>query len=238
MRGEQMKNMKARYLAVFAAVIAIVTFVAVHAHGGKPSAGYNVTTTISSSAGGPLFLQSDYLLGGGSPTYTATANIVSSIGWEYFFDLSQQTSRSVYLDLSVLTPNGTSPTISALGLTPGYYYARIWSRCYTDATGNTVVSLLQIPAGTSLNTCSLRINFAGYSLAMAPPAEVPSGAPANGRALVSCKAQDSSGCNSWTIVQDPTNPNGTSADLIESTRRGNVVVGSYSGDTFRIDLQR
>ena len=230
-----MKNMKARYLAVFAAVIAIVTFVAVHAHGGKPSAGYNVTTTISSSAGGPLFLQSDYLLGGGSPTYTATANIVSSIGWEYFFDLSQQTSRSVYLDLSVLTPNGTSPTISALGLTPGYYYARIWSRCYTDATGTSYVSLLQIPAGTSLNTCSLRINFAGNSLAMAPPAEVPSGASANGRSSVGCNswANDGSGCNNWTIT--PFNGTNTGyADLIQNT----TFKGSYSGDTFRIDLQR
>ena len=235
-----MKNLQQilSYIAVFTAVVAIATLVAVHAKAGNPhNSAYNVTSTISStsSSGGALLLQSDYLLGGGSPAYTATANIASSVGWEYFFDLSQQTSRSVYLDLSVLTPNGTSPTIPSLGLTPGYYYARIWSRCYTDATGNTWVSVLQIPAGTSLNTCSLRINFAGYSLAMAPPAELPSGAPAAGRSSVGCNswANDGSGCNNWTIT--PFNSTHTGyADLIQNT----TFVGSYSGDTFRIDLQR
>jgi len=225
--------MKPRYLTVFSAVVAGAMLVAVHAQAGKPTyPAYNVTSTIASadSSGGPLLLQSDT----GEP-YTAIDNIASFVGGgtgEYELDLSQQTTRKVNLDFNVLT--GT-PNIWSWS---GSYEATIFSRCYSDSSGNSLVSLLTLPKGASYNYCSLRINFSynggSYSFVMAPPAELPSSAPMTSLALVKCNGVASdNNCSNWTIT-----PNGTSADLIESTRRGSVVVGSYSGDTFQINLQR
>ena len=230
--------MKPRYLAVFTAVVAIATLVAVRAKAGKPTyPQYNVTSTITNanSTGGWALLQSDNQSGlSASAAYAASAYISSFVGGstgEYELDLSQQSGSTVYLDFAVLTPN-TVPVSS------GYYNATIFSRCY-DSKGN-LVSLVAIPAGTSNNNCSLRINFSFGSFVMAPAAELPSGAPQTGRASVACNtsATDGSGCNSWTITPYTNGANGTSADLIQSTKHGNVVVGSYSGDTFRIYLQR
>ena len=230
--------MKPRYIAVFTAVIAIAiaTLGAAHAKAGKSTNPlYNVTSTIhnANSAGGGSLLQSENQSGlSAGAAYAASANISSFVGGptgEYELDLSQQSASTVYLDFAVLTPN-TVPVSS------GYYNATIFSRCY-DSNGN-LVSLLTIPAKTSNNNCSLRINFSFGSFVMAPAAELPSGAPATGRASVACNASDSTGCNSWTITPYTNGANGTSADLIQSAKHGNVVVGSYSGDTFRIDLQR
>ena len=76
---------------------------------------------------------------------------------------------------------------------------------------------------------------------MAPTKLLPSGAPATGRASVACNtwATDGSGCNNWTITAYGLGTNATSADLVRMAANSkNVVIGSYRGDTFRIDVRR
>jgi len=171
-------------------------------------------------------------------TCTASTGIGSFVGGptgEFELDLSQQNSRVVYLNFSALTRNGSSPVIP---VPYGYYNATIFSRCY-DASGN-LVDLRTIAAGTSNNNCSMRVNFTSggqkYSFVMAPQVNLPSGVPATGRASAACNtwATDGTGCDNWTITPFASGANGTSADLIQIATNGkNVVVGSYSGDSFR-----
>ena len=222
---------------------------------GKPTYPvFDATTTVSNSdfGGSPLVFQSDNVAGPSAvycatstigPACTASAFIASFVGGapgEFELDLTQQNTRVVYLDFALLTPNNGSPVFP---VSSGYYNSIIFNRCYDS--GSNLMSLLNIPAATSNNNCSMRVNFSAggqsYSFVMAPTKILPSGAPATGRATVACNswASDGSGCNNWTITPYALGVNGTSADLVRLAVNGkNVVVGSYSGDTFRIDVRR
>ncbi|HKR31053.1 MAG TPA: hypothetical protein VJT08_11275 [Terriglobales bacterium] len=200
---------------------------------------YDVISTISNGDGTNVFvLQSDNQPGNAaaSASYSINDSSVSSYvgtstdGWE--LALGQQTLRTVYLDFSKLG----APVAN------GRYNATMWSRCYTN--NGSYFSFLSIAPGTAQTNCSLRINFnyngSLYSFVMSPT-DLPSSAPATGLASVGCNsdATDNSGCNSWTITPYGGGANPGVVDLLEQQPNGlATVVGSYSGYTFRVDLER
>jgi hypothetical protein len=221
------------------AVMALAVIVTTTAYAKGNGSAYNVISTISNGDGTNTFvLQSDNQPGNAaaSASYSVNDSNVSDYvgtstgGWE--LALGQQTLRNVYLDFS----KWGAPVAS------GLYNATLWSRCYSN-NGN-YVSFLNIAAGTAQTNCSLRINFnydgSLYSFVMAP-ANLPSSAPATGRASVACNsdAADNSGCNSWTITPYSGGANPGVVDLLKQEPNGlATVVGSYSGYTFRVDLTR
>lgn len=225
-------------LAAFAvAMLAVLVTSTANAKG--HGSAYDVISTISNGDGTNTFvLQSDNQPGNAAANaaYSINDSSVSSYvgtstgGWE--LALGQQTLRTVYLDFSKLG----APVAS------GRYNATLWSRCYTSS-GN-YFSFLSIAPGTAQTNCSLRINFnyngSLYSFVMSPT-DLPSSAPATGRASVACNsdATDNSGCNSWTITPYAGGANPGVVDLLKQEPNGlATVVGSYSGYTFRVDLGR
>jgi hypothetical protein len=200
---------------------------------------FNVISTISNGDGTNTFvLQSDNQPG--NPTLNASysisdSGVVGTVGGStggWTLGLGQQTLRNVYLDFSKLN----APVSS------GYYNAAISSYCYTNSRSN--FNFLDIAPGTATTNCSFRIQFnyngSVYLLAM-DSRNLPSGAPATGSAAVACNsdATDNSGCNSWTITPYSGGSNPGVVDLLMREPSGlATVVGSYSGYSFRVDLQR
>lgn len=225
--------MSSKHPLMVIAVVAVAYSTAVLARAGGHYPAYNVTSTVHNSQS--FALQSDNLSATSATYSVADPNVSSYVGGstgEFELDLSHQNARTVYLDFNNLNPTPSS-------LNSGRYPADIFSRCY-DNSGNTV-TLLEIAAGTSNNNCSLRINFASggyrYSLVMAPAQS-----PGTGTASVACNASATDHtCTSWTITPFASGQNATVANLTKTTTSGRIVttlVGSYSGDNFRIDVQR
>jgi hypothetical protein len=234
----------------FACILVLLSLLplAALARAGTTSTSYKTTSTVyNGDANLSLYLvQSDQSFGStaGSTVYSsADANVVdvvSSSQWQ--LDLTKQTVRQVYLDFSSLTAVGGSAAWPSSSLPSGYYSAALISSCY-DATGKTV-SWLSISG--SNNNCTLRIWVAGtdgfdYALQLGNTGR---GAPPTGTAQVTCNAlaTDGSGCNDWTLAPYLA---GASTDTVaDLTRLGSgghpqsTLLGSYSGDTFRLHITR
>ena len=223
-------------VATAAAILAFASTAS--AKGGSPT--YDVVSTVLNGDGTTTFvLQSDNQPGNATASALYSVNdsgvnpFVGASGGGWQLGLGQQTIRNVYLDFSKLQG---APVAS------GYYNAVISSSCYGNSRGN--VSFLSIAAGTAQTNCSFRVQFhynGGLYLLAVDSKNLPSGSPATGRASVGCNsdATDNSGCNSWTITPYNGGSNSGFVDLLEQQPSGlATVVGSYSGYTFRVDLQR
>lgn len=261
MRNRSNVVLPALAAGVLTMAIIMISATAAKAAGNKTApAPYQVKSTISNGddSGNLLLLQSDNSFGdpAGSASYSASdvgvTSTVGSLQWELLLD--QQNNRNVYLAFSKLTPVSGVAWPSAI--LPDAYYpvstginsnsGTFFVRCF-DASGNTV-SLLSLSTGSTSASCTFRVDVVGtdghtYALHMSVNGSgLPNGAPPTGTSQVTCNsvASDGTGCNDWTIVPYA-GSNATVADLVElgyKTHPQATVIGSYSGDTFKVHLQR
>jgi hypothetical protein len=221
--GSKMRKAKLNVILspLAVAILAIMLMTTASAASGGHT--YNAISTISNGDGTNTFvLQSDNQPGNAALSAAYSVN-------------DPGVSNTVYLDFSKFG----SPIPS------GNYYATIRSGCFNTNNKGTSISFLSIAPGTALTSCSFRIQFhyngSLYLLAMDPKGVGPQGAPPTGAAAVACNsdATDNSGCNNWTITPYSGGSNPGVVDLYVQEPSGLLgLIGSYSGYTFRVDLQR
>jgi len=163
----------------------------------------------------------------------STCTIMSLLPNDWYLRLGSQTYRTIRLTFIALPG---SPDESALD---GSYPAAVATRCF-DTNNNWVSIPLTIPANTSNNRCSLRINFVAngtsYFYVMSPLY------PGSGWSTVACTSGSATEtCNAWTITPTPGNllPNSSLANvanLYTVAKSGKLtLVGTYIM-TFNIAL--
>lgn len=232
-----MKNgLKAILTAALIVTLTTIMTSTANAKGGNTS--YNVVSTVSNGDGTSTFvLQSDNQPGNATANASysindsgVTSDVSGSSGWALNLG---QSARTIYLDFSKFAG---SPVPS------GNYNADISSHCYTNSRSN--FDFLTIAPSTAQTNCSFRIQFTYngslFLLAM-DSRNLPAGSPPTGLASVACNsdASDNSGCNNWTITPYSGGSNPGAVDLLEQQPSGlATVVGSYTGYTFRVDVQR
>jgi hypothetical protein len=211
-----------------------------------------VTSILSSTdtSGNPVTVQGDGLAlsSSGASTYENTPETCSTFSTatlktcitmsllpnDWYLRLFSGSGRTVHLTFLKL---GSSPDESALD---GYYLAQVATRCF-NASNNWVSIPLTIPAGTSNNRCSLRVDFTAangtsYFFVMSPIY------PGTGWSTVACTSSISTdSCNAWTITPTPGNllPNPSLANVANLYTVANsgklTLVGTYTM-TFNIKL--
>ena len=169
-----------------------------------------------------LLIRSDDYNGSGQATYTAsgkcpsnclTSQIGSGGAWTML--LLNQSLRTICFTFVPVTGSSVVPS--------GCYYVSVeaYSRCL-DASGN-VIGFLAIAPGTSINRCSLGVDFSvgrtKYKLEMGQTAL---SGPATGWASVSCNAASGTSCYSWTIVPNTVDSLATIANLYQFGNHGLV----------------
>ena len=200
---------------------------------GKSSPPPNVTTIVHDYADSantvPNHLRSDDYNATGQASYATGGNVVSQINGQWYLNLTSQTTRSVYLTFSDYVSGLPQP------LSDGPYNAEVISRCF-DPNGN-IINFLSI--NMSDNRCSLRVDFTSggttYEFVMSPNSQY----AGTGWATVSCTAETSGACVSWTITPTTTGTNAANATvaILNKVSHGGklTLVGSYH-NTYRIDV--